>query len=127
MAGDIEVRTSKVSGRGVFALRRFSMGEVVLRWDTSNKIPRSKLATVPEPERHFLNPYDDQSFVLLPEPERFVNHSCSSNTRVVNFCDVAVRDIMAGEEITSDYRSGGVEIDFECNCGAAECCNRGNS
>ena len=91
MQHDIEIRKSRISGRGVFA------------------------------RRHFLNLFDEDYFVLVAEPERFVNHSCANNTRVERFTDVAVRDILPGEEITSDYRSGGTTIDFVCGCGAPNC------
>ncbi len=123
MPSDIEVGKSKLSGRGLFARRSFSKGEVVLRWDTSHKIPRTQVDFVEAAEQHYLNPYDEKFYILLSEPERYVNHSCDNNTEVVNFCDVAIRDIASGEEITSDYRSGGVEIDFECACGSATCCS----
>jgi len=93
MQHDIEIRESGISGRGVFA------------------------------RRHFLNPFDEDYFVLVAEPERHVNHSCANNTRVEHFTDVAIRDILPGEEITSDYRSGGATIDFVCRCGALNCRN----
>jgi SET domain-containing protein len=37
-------------------------------------------------------------------PERYVNHSNTPNTKqdLVNFADVALRDIKAGEMITTD-------------------------
>lgn len=120
-ARDIEIRPSGISGRGVFARRRFRKGETVFRWDLSRKIRRDQIDLVSADERHFLNPFDEEFFVVVAEPERYVNHSCANNTRVEHFTDVAVRDILPGEEITSDYRSGGAVIDFVCRCGAANC------
>ena len=124
MPNDVEIGKSKLSGQGLFARRHFTKGELVLRWDTSHKIARTEVDSLDAAEQHYLNPYDESFYILLSEPERYVNHSCDNNTKVVNFCDVAVREIAPGEEITSDYRSGGVEIDFECGCGAATCCSR---
>jgi len=123
MNNDIVIGSSNISGRGVFARRRFRKGETVLRWDLSQKIRRDTIDSVPLEQRHFLNPFDDEFFVLLGEPERCVNHSCANNTRVEAFTDVAVRDILPGEEITSDYRSGGAAVDFVCSCGAPNCRN----
>jgi uncharacterized protein len=123
MNDDIEIRPSRISGRGVFARRRFSEGEIVFRWDLSRKVRRDRVDSLPPEERHFLNPFDDELLVLLGEPERYVNHSCAGNTRIERFTDVAVRDIHPGEEITSDYRSGNVAIDFVCRCGDPHCCN----
>jgi len=123
MNDDIEIRRSTISGRGVFARRQFRKGETVLTWDVSRKIPRDRIDSLASEERHFLNPFDNDFFVLLGEPERYVNHSCANNTQVEEFTDVAVRDILPGEEITSDYRSGGAVVDFVCRCGAPNCCD----
>jgi SET domain-containing protein len=120
---DIEIAQSSISGRGLFARRAFRTGEIVLRWDVSRKIRRDDVDSLPPEERHFLNPFDGTFFVLLGEPERYMNHSCANNTRVEQFADLAVRDILPGEEITSDYRSGGAAIDFVCRCGAPNCRN----
>jgi SET domain-containing protein len=123
MNSDIVIGSSNISGRGVFARRTFRKGEIVLRWDVSRKIRRDNIDSLPLEQRHFLNPFDDEFFVLLGEPECRVNHSCANNTRVEEFTDVAVRDILPGEEITSDYRSGGAVVDFVCSCGAPNCRN----
>jgi SET domain-containing protein len=123
MNNDIEIRQSNISGRGVFARRQFRKGEIVLRWDVSQKIRRDKIDSLPSEQHHFLNPFDHDFLVLLGEPERYVNHSCANNTRVEEFTDVAVRNIFSGEEITSDYRSGGAVVGFVCCCGAPNCCN----
>ena len=123
MKDDIEIRPSTISGRGVFARRRFRKGETVLKWDVSRKIRRDRIDSLSAEEHHFVNPFDDDFFLLVGEPERYVNHSCANNTRVEQFTDVAVRDILPGEEITSDYRSGGAIVDFVCRCGAPHCCN----
>ena len=122
MNDDIEIKPSRISGRGVFARRRFAKGETIFRWDLSRKISRDSIDALPPEERHFLNPFDHDFFVLVAEPERYVNHSCANNTRVERFTDVAIRDILPGEEITSDYRSGGATVDFVCRCGAPNCC-----
>jgi hypothetical protein len=37
----------------------------------------------------FLN----QTYVIMQEPEKRVNHSCNANTTAKDFCDVAIRDI----------------------------------
>jgi SET domain-containing protein len=123
MNDDTEIGQSTISGRGVFARRQFRKGETVLRWDVSRKIRRDQIDSLPSEERHFLNPFDEAFFVLLGEPERYMNHSCANNTRVGQFTDIAIRDIFLGEEITSDYRSGGAVVDFVCRCGAPNCCN----
>lgn len=117
----VEIRRSGIDGRGVFALRPFNAGEVVLRWDISKRVPRGEASALPDAEKNYLHPYDEESFVVVQPPERYVNHSCENNTWVRDFCDVAVRDISAGEEITSDYELDGAGLKFECRCGSAKC------
>ena len=56
----------------------------------------------------------------MQSPEKFVNHSCEPNTHVKNSCDVAVRNIKKGEEITSDYGKNNF-VSFICKCGGKNC------
>jgi uncharacterized protein len=118
---EVEVRQSGIQGRGLYALRAFERGEVVLRWNTSHTIPRDKLFSLSEDERRYTHPLDEQRTMIVQPPERFVNHSCSNNTEVRNFCDVAIRRIDVGEEITSDYGSDGSGVSFACQCGSENC------
>ncbi len=55
------------------------------------------------------------NFILCWDNARFVNHSFHSNciTKAYNF-ELAVRDIMAGEELTDDYGYLNVTEPFEC-------------
>jgi len=58
---------------------------------------------------------------------RYINHSCDPNCQTEQFVHiiwiVAIRDIVAGEELTYNYE---YEIDDEspepCHCGAKNCC-----
>ncbi|PIP76091.1 hypothetical protein CO134_00330 [Candidatus Kuenenbacteria bacterium CG_4_9_14_3_um_filter_39_14] len=59
-------------------------------------------------------------FIQNP-PERYINHSCNPNTEVIDNCDMAIRDIKKGEEITSDYSKDNAVIHFRCNCGSKNC------
>ncbi len=118
---DVEIRRSGIDGLGAFALRPFKAGEVVLRWDVSRRVTRGVVSDLPGSEKNYLHPYDEESLVVVQPPERYVNHSCDNNTGMRNFCDVAVRDIRAGEEITSDYEADGAGQRFECRCGSADC------
>jgi len=105
---------------GVFALRSFQPGDVVLRWDVSHLIRKADTSQLPETERHYTHPFDNDRLVLVQPPERFVNHSCDNNTEVRDFSDVAIRDIHPGEELTSNY-SDGAGFQFICACGFENC------
>lgn len=56
----------------------------------------------------------------MQPPERYMNYSCEANTAVKGRSDVALRDIIAGEEITPGYLELETE-DFICKCGAQNC------
>jgi SET domain-containing protein len=68
-----------------------------------------------------VHPLDEKTYVILQPPERFVNHSCDNNTVANDFADVAIKDILIGEEITSDYSLDGAAQRFSCSCGADNC------
>ena len=118
---DVEVRPSRIQGRGLYALRGFTPGEVVLRWNVSHRISSGALNLLSEDERRYIHPFSDNEMIIVQPPERFVNHSCDNNTVVVNFSDVAIASIAAGDEITSDYGSDGAAISFKCACGSLNC------
>ena len=118
---DVEIRKSKIQGQGLYALRIFEPGEVVLRWDCSHTLKSDQLAQLTEEERRYTHPLDNERTMIVQPPERFVNHSCDNNTGVRDFCDVAIRRIEIGEEITSDYGSDGASVSFECLCGSDVC------
>lgn len=118
---NVEVRLSKIDKHGVFALRPFKKGEIVLRWDISHQLTAQQVVQLSEEEKHYLTCIEGRYTLLYP-PERYVNHSCDPNTCVKDFCDVAIRDIQPGEEITGDYTEDlppGQEI--SCQCGSPNC------
>jgi len=118
---DVDIRSSRIHGKGLYAGRFFKAGDVVLRWKLDQRIDSTDLANLPAEERKYLHPLDEKTFVVLQAPERYVNHSCNNNTAVRHCSDVAVRDIQVGEEITSDYSSDGSGQSFACSCGANNC------
>src|SRR5262249_35167952 len=53
---------------------------------------------------------------------RFVNHSCEPSCRSTGFdLEIAVRDILPGEQLTDDYGSLNVDYEFACSCGSTQC------
>jgi SET domain-containing protein len=117
----IEVRNSVIKGSGVFAVKTIRKGETVIIWHPKKQLTLSDIANLSDAEKHYVLPLDQNTFLLMGEPERYVNHSCDPNTRVHKLADVAMRDINAGEEITGDYASDGILIGFSCNCGSKNC------
>lgn len=119
MAKDIVVKKSEINKKGVFAARDFKKGEVVLKWNPKI-LEKSETEKIKENQKHYLYKVGKNKYYLMQPPEKFVNHSCEANTQVKNSCDVAVRNIKKGEEITSDYGKGG-SVSFECKCGGKNC------
>ena len=122
MGINVIVGNSRIHGKGVFAARDFRRGETVLRWDTSQIISEDRLNALMPEQRRFLSYIGGGRYVLLQEPEKYVNHSCDSNTIANNCSDIAVKDIRAGEEITADYSLEGLkDLEMRCNCGIINC------
>ena len=121
ITNQIKVQKSPIEGQGVFAARTFKIGEVVLRWDTSHQLNKETVEKMTEEEKKYVSCVDGK-YILMQEPERYVNHSCQPNTRVENFCDVAIRDIAIGEEITGDYLDNAPPNTYmKCFCGRPNC------
>lgn len=121
MNQDVEIKTSLIEGRGIFAKKDFNPGETVLVWDTSHELSEEEREALPQSEKPFTCRLNGK-WILVQEPERFMNHSCEANTISGEGKDVAVRAIAEGEEITADYR-GEMKIGsrMDCHCGAASC------
>ena len=121
MSKPFEIKPSAIHGSGLFACRNFEPGEVVLRWDVSHLIPNELLSSLSPEERRYTHPFDGRKTLLVQPPERFVNHSCDNNTIVKDFCDVAIKAIRPGDEITSNYGEDGSGSKFNCRCGSGNC------
>jgi len=115
---DIIVKKSKINKKGVFAARDFRKGEIVLKWNPKI-LKKSEVEKMTSGEKHYINKIGNKYF-LMQAPEKFVNHSCESNTRVKNQHDIAVRNIKKGEEITSNYGKDSI-VSFKCRCGSKKC------
>lgn len=117
----IIVKNSKINGRGVFALSDFKKGDAVLCWDVSRVLSKDEIDKMSEEEKNYVS-FLNGKYIQMQGPEKYVNHSCDPNTNVKDFCDVAVRDIKKGEEITSNYEND-LLLNFcmKCSCGSYKC------
>jgi SET domain-containing protein len=116
---DIIVKKSKISRLGVFANRDFKKGEIVLR-QNPKLLDKDNLDKLSKEEKNYVSFNNDKVYLMQP-PERYVNHSCEDNTISQDDCDIALRDIQKGEEITSSYSEKDVLDGFKCNCGSQRC------
>lgn len=99
---NVIVRPSTIEGFGVFAKREFKKEEVVLVWHPTI-LTEEKLSNIFGDQRRYINTLEDGTSVLMNIPERYINSSSKANTHTVGATDVAIRDILINEEITSNY------------------------
>lgn len=128
MADHVVIAPSKIEGLGLFALRLFALGEILMAIDDSRTVDEDHPLQPGEQERH-CDYLEKGQVVLMQSPERHINHSCDPNTYVKTFDGkryvIARRAIQRGEEITYDYCiNGDGEVVWDCHCGAKRCRHR---
>lgn len=110
------VAPSAIHGLGLFAKESIPKGTKI--WEfvpgIDVKIPKDKMLGLPAVLREYLEFYTyqnkvTQDFVLCSDSDRFINHSNTPNTENVNFgseegITVALKNINADEELTTNYR-----------------------
>ena len=106
----VVIKKSNIHGMGIFADKDFKKGDVVLHWDTSQILTEEEFKNMSEDEKRYVTFCNDK-YVKMQSPECYMNFSCVANTKEKDFCDIAIRDIKKGEEITTQ---GEIK---ECNCG----------
>ena len=116
---EVEVRSSGQLGRGVYAVREFKKGDVVIKGIVEKVIEKRGEHTFTIHGIH----------VVLEGPACLVNHSCDPNSMHVfnesgTFDFVARRDIDANEQITHDTSAYEYEVEQfsqRCLCGSDNC------
>lgn len=103
---DVVIKKSHIKqfpgGLGIFANRNFRKGDIVLSY-TLRILSSEEFRKLPASEKMFV-PVRGGVIYLYSLPERYVNHSPDPNTfqDFTRHCDVALRDIKKGEEITTN-------------------------
>jgi hypothetical protein len=125
---DSELRfISPAMGYGLFATRKISKGTITWAGDPLDQILTHESYTGLSPmlralanKYSYLNGRGER--ILCWDHGRFVNHSCAATCLSPGFdFEIAVRDILPGEEITDDYGTLNLEEPFPCLCGAPNC------
>jgi SET domain-containing protein len=127
----IEVCDSPIEGMGLFAKEPFKKGErfqvtsgnhswVIM----TDKEFREYIKTVKSYDAVYLGNRNHRVSTVPREedPSNYGNHSCDPNIAPVGAEMIALRDIAAGEELTSDYAElSPKNWSMKCNCGAKNC------
>lgn len=120
MKKEVIVKKSKIHGKGVFANKNFKKEEIVIKYNLRS-LTKKEFDNLPESEKHFTSLKKNKYWLFLP-PERYVNHSCEPNTKSKGNCDLAIKKIKKGEEITTDYRKDNIlGLNMKCNCKSKNC------
>lgn len=88
---DIIVKKSNIHGKGVFAWRDFLKWEIVLKWKKMN-ISNKRFLLLDEEEKNQVSEIS-WKYILMQTPEKYVNYSCDPNTNIIDYCDVAIKNI----------------------------------
>ncbi len=136
----IQVRTSGVHGKGVFALRPIAEGERIIEYKGEIISWAEALRRHPhdpqQPNHTFYFTLDDGSRVIDAKvggnTARWINHACRPNCMADEgggrvFID-ALRHIWPGEELFYDYGlivderyTARLKREYECRCGHRDC------
>jgi SET domain-containing protein len=112
---ETELRPSAIHGIGVFLAEPVRAGQLIWRFDS--RIDRvfsdQELGAMPEAIQCFLRTYSTlhdelKLWVLCGDNGRHFNHSQTPTTRSMGIAfgdDLAAHDLVAGDELTSDYRT----------------------
>jgi uncharacterized protein len=121
-------------GYGVFATEFIPQGTITWVRDsldqTFSPVKFAAMSVMSGVYREQLNKYayrdEAGDYVLCWDLGRFINHSCNPSSLGYNLdLEIAVRDIQAGEELTSDYSTFHLtnEEGFACGCSSTNCRN----
>jgi len=106
------IAKSDIEGVGVFTAEDLKAGQVISKFepDFDRLVPTDEYLAAPPHMKALLDryafPHPEKPEFIVYEVDncRFVNHSDYPNTDFSNFAAaVAIRDILAGEELTCNY------------------------
>jgi uncharacterized protein len=119
---------SAIAGQGLFAVQPIIAGEIVAVKGGHIVDTETLLSLPAELQNSEIQIAEDLHLVALTDDEYesvmlYINHSCEPNVGFLgNVVLGAMRDIAAGEEITTDYALFDVSTaPMDCSCGAASC------
>lgn len=119
---------SAIAGRGLFAVDAIAAGEVVAV-KGGHIVDTGTMQSLPEKlQNSEIQVAEGLHLVALTDEEYepvmlFINHSCEPNVGFAgNTVLAAMRDVSAGEELTTDYALfDTVETTMQCSCGTGRC------
>ena len=114
-------------GLGVFATALIPAGSIAYVMDSLEIVlpPDSRLWDNPcysEVFHRYAYRSPDGRWIINWDHGKYVNHNCHPNTLGTGYgFEIAVRDILPAEEMTTDYGMCNIEYEMPCLCGARQC------
>lgn len=115
------VAPSRIHGLGLFAAERIPKGTRIWEFNPvfDRFITKAEFDALPQAARDFLRiyayawPKDGDTLLFSADNGHFSNHSDDANTIEEEPYAIAARDILPGEEITSNYGRLGIKMEGE--------------
>ncbi|MCX6749683.1 MAG: SET domain-containing protein [Candidatus Pacearchaeota archaeon] len=140
MKNILEIKKSKVSGKGVFADNNINKFQTICFLEGEVMNIKEMIKRVDDEKERGSDSLgiDDEVYLDLDELSRTFNHSCNPNAFIMGKNElVALKNIKKGEEITYDYSTtmndneekiknegdGGELWTCKCRCGSDNCRN----
>ncbi len=121
---NVIVKSSPISGRGIFATRDLKKGDTILKVEG----PTIKYPFLPDWRvgMNYLNIGPNMwKIAYRDNPWNFINHACLPNSGLLGKTKVvAMKPIKKGEEVTIDYsctEASTSQWKMKCNCNTTEC------
>lgn len=122
---------SLIHGKGYFADQDIPLGTIVYLYGSSDVFyTKQQFMAMNQDEKNRLAEFgveDEFGSWMLTSTGPYTNHSCDANILSLYvdgiYCDVAVKDIFQGNEITVDYGMffSSKKWEMDCKCGADAC------
>ena len=109
-------------GKGIFAARNLSPGDVLMRI-TGTPLTFADTVALGSNESHSMQ-IGLHDYILVQPPFLYSNHSCDPNCGINEHLElIAIRPVSKGEELTWDYSTSMLERHWtmKCHCGATRC------
>ena len=122
------VGKSRIAGQGLFTLQHIQKDTRVIHY-VGERINKAQSAKRLAQGNAYIFTFSDQYDIdgqVLGNAARYINHSCAPNCAVDitrrNIWIVAMREILAGEELSYNYGYGINRYgEFPCHCKATNC------
>ncbi|MCC7332272.1 MAG: SET domain-containing protein [Flavobacteriales bacterium] len=125
---DTEVRVvSPEIGLGVYATKLIPKGTIMYVIDEMELIfPEGHRLLTDEHYRKHIEKFSytdqDGSRIVSWDYAKYINHYCDRNSISTGYgFEIALRDILPGEQITDDYGALNIEESMKCYCGKSNC------